>query len=205
MLPLFLFIIGIVLGIGGTNFYDKHGTESDNFQLMENVSRSFFVSEMDDFYNNFFDDEFFRHHKLPFKQIEKMKTEMSKLLKESQNAFPSDIIFDDWYKSRFGGKVGDIEQSEDKDFIYFKVHLPGIDKENVKVEVREGTINISGKSERVEKKEGNEIIAKSFSRETFERRFPIPPNANGNKFDFKFDDDYLLIHFLKMSRSVGGP
>jgi HSP20 family molecular chaperone IbpA len=57
--------------------------------------------------------------------------------------------FDEWYKSRFGGKIGDVEQRGDEDFIYFIVHLPGIDPENFKVEVRDATVNISGQSERV--------------------------------------------------------
>jgi hypothetical protein len=38
---------------------------------------------MNDFNNNFFDDEFFWHNKFPIKQMEKMKAEMSKLLKKS--------------------------------------------------------------------------------------------------------------------------
>ena len=53
MLPLFLFIIVIVLGIGGTNLYNKRGTEGHDFQPMEDIPRTFFARKMDEFYNNF--------------------------------------------------------------------------------------------------------------------------------------------------------
>lgn len=204
MWPSLLFIMGLSLGVGGTNYYNKHQAQGHNLQLMEDIPEAVSDRSMDDFYDDFFDDDFFKENQFPFKQMEKMKDNMGKLFKGSQDGFPSNDIFDEWYKNKFGGRVGDVKQEEDKDSIYYKVHLPDIDKENVKVEVRDGIVNVSAKTEKSEEIERKGTVAKSSFKQTFERRFPVPSNANEEKVDYKFDGDYLVIQFPKINKGKGG-
>jgi HSP20 family molecular chaperone IbpA len=204
ILPSLIFFIGLALGVGGSHYYNKRLLQGNDFQLMEEIPNNALGGNMDDFFDDIFDDEFFRDNRSPFKQIEKMKERMNKLFKNSFEDFSSNNIFDVWYKNKFGGKVGDIKQFEDKTSIYYKVHLPQIDKKNVKIDVRNGMVNISAKSEKVieEKKKG--VSSKSSFKQTLERRFPVPSNANQEKVDFNFEGDNLVIHFIKNNDKMRG-
>lgn len=192
-LPTLLFILGLVLGIGGNKYLSRHENTSQR-QLMEEEPTG-----MNTFYDEFFNDDFFRENHFPFKMMEKMKKDMNKLLQKHNEEFSSNKVFDDWYGNKFGGKVGEVKQEEDKEFIYYKVHLPNVNQENVKVEVYDGMVNISAQSEEVKKEEDGGHLAQSSLVQRVERRLPVPPNASEERVEFKFVGDDLVIQFPKLN------
>ena len=85
--------------------------------------------------------------------------------------------------------------------IFYKVYLPDVDKENVKVVVQDGMVNISAKAEKAEEEKKGSIVTKSSFKKIYERRFPLPSNASEDKVEINFDGEYLVIKFPKNTNS----
>jgi HSP20 family protein len=73
------------------------------------------------------------------------------------------------------------------------VELPGIKKEDVQVELREGMLMIRGekKSEREEKKERSRYVERTFG--SFSRSFTLPPDADPDRVQAAFNDGVLTL------------
>lgn len=89
----------------------------------------------------------------------------------------------------------DIVETE-KEFL-IKVELPEVQKDDVKVTVNEGVLNISGerKSESEEKNKIMHRIERFYGR--FDRSFTLPTNANGDDIEATFKDGILSLHIKK--------
>ena len=90
---------------------------------------------------------------------------------------------------------------ETKDDYVFKVELPGISKEDVKVEVNGDNMEIKG-----ERKEEKEIKREDYRRNericgSFMRNFQLPKNADGQKMSASMKDGILELHIPKREES----
>jgi HSP20 family molecular chaperone IbpA len=66
-------------------------------------------------------------------------------------------------------------------------------------------VNVSANTEKTEEEEKEKTVARSSFKQSFERQFSVPSNANDDKVDFRFDGDYLVIQFPKISKSLSVP
>ncbi|MCU0287904.1 MAG: Hsp20/alpha crystallin family protein [Acidobacteria bacterium] len=90
---------------------------------------------------------------------------------------------------------------ETKDDYVFKVELPGIAKEDVKVEVNGDTLNING-----ERKEDKDVKHDQYHRlervcGSFMRNFQLPKNADGQKMSATIKEGILELHIPKREES----
>lgn len=90
---------------------------------------------------------------------------------------------------------------ETKDDYVFKIELPGISKEDVKVEVNGDNMEIKG-----ERKEEKEIKREDYHRNervcgSFMRNFQLPKNADGQKMSASMKDGVLELHIPKREES----
>lgn len=177
-----IFILGAVAGVIGTVIVTN--------QKSEKVSRS---EPMRDFYDNVFDDDFFKGRLSSFKQMEKMQREMDRLLQQSMRDVPSESFFNDWYKDRFGGSLSEIQQEEDNKYVYYKISLDGLDTENVKIDVQDGMVNITGSMNKVEETENG----RTSLNQAFQRSFPVPPDVDSAKVEFSTESGQIVIKFPK--------
>lgn len=84
----------------------------------------------------------------------------------------------------------------DKEFIV-KAELPEVKKEDIKVNVENGTISITGER-KVEEEEKNlkyHRIERSYGR--FERSFSLPEEADADKITSEYKDGILTVHLPK--------
>lgn len=86
---------------------------------------------------------------------------------------------------------------ETKDEYVFKLELPGISKEDVKVELNGDKLNISG-----DRKEEKEVKREEYHRVervcgTFARSFQLPKNADGQKVKAGMKDGILELRIPK--------
>lgn len=90
----------------------------------------------------------------------------------------------------------DIEETDDKYVMYFD--LPGVKKEDVKIELLDNRLIVSG--ERREEKEINRKNRYSFERHygTFERTFALPTTVDSDKVDAMFDNGVLKVTVPKV-------
>jgi len=90
---------------------------------------------------------------------------------------------------------------ETKDDYIFKLELPGITKEDIKVELDGDNLTIKG-----ERKEEKEIKKEEYHRMervcgTFARTFQLPKNANGQKITASMKDGILELRIPKQEEA----
>jgi HSP20 family protein len=95
--------------------------------------------------------------------------------------------------------VPPVEVSETDTAIVMTVELPGIDRNDVTIDVQDDILTLRGekKSERVEKDEKKEFYLEERSYGAFERSFTLPPNVSFDEITARFDKGVLEITLPK--------
>lgn len=85
---------------------------------------------------------------------------------------------------------------DDKEYV-INAELPGVNKEDVKVSVENGTLSISGerKTEKEEKGKKYHRVEQTYG--TFMRTFALPESSSGEKISAEFRDGILKVHLPK--------
>jgi HSP20 family protein len=147
---------------------------------LEQTGRGRGISRRGDYYPSFFQDpgEFFRAS--PFGLMRRMSEEMDRMFSSS------------W----FGGERGwapAVEVSEREGNLVVCADLPGLEKDDVKVEVTDDSIVIQGerRREQEDKREGYYRSERSYG--SFYRAVPLPENANGDQATASFHNGVLEV------------
>lgn len=83
-----------------------------------------------------------------------------------------------------------------------KADLPGLSKEDIKVNVADGTLSISGeKKHEVEKKEKDRYYHFERSYGRFTRSFSLPAHVDGKNVEAKYANGVLEVHLKKTEES----
>jgi len=112
-------------------------------------------------------------------------------------------FFDNFFDSDLlpsAGKLAPaVDISEHKDKYTVKADLPGLKQEDVKVELDDGVLKISGdrKSEREEKDETKKYHYYERTYGAFERRFVLPRDTDAEKIDAKYENGVLTVDIPK--------
>jgi len=82
-----------------------------------------------------------------------------------------------------------------------KADLPDVKKEDVKVNVEDGILTITGerKFEKEETKKKYHRLERSYG--SFLRRFTLPDGADGSKVNAEFKDGVLKVHLAKSEKA----
>lgn len=142
-------------------------------------------------FDEFYNDDFFGYSLDPFKSLQKMREHMKRQFMDSNEGTD---IFDSWYGNRFGGgNVNEISQKEDENFVYYEIRSPGLKKEDLKIEIAGGIIQISGKVE----KKNSDGGSQSYFSSSFNRSFPIPNNVDPQKVEMLQEGEAIILKFPK--------
>ncbi|MDW5561940.1 MAG: Hsp20/alpha crystallin family protein [Methanomassiliicoccus sp.] len=97
-------------------------------------------------------------------------------------------------------RVATVDILDEGDRYVIEAELPGVKKEEVRVDVGEDSIAIEAKREAVleEKKEG--YVCKERERMTFYRELPIPEDGDGSKAVAKLENGLLTITMPKREK-----
>jgi len=90
-----------------------------------------------------------------------------------------------------------VDVYEDEDSFLIKVDLPEISREDVKVNLNENTLSISGERrvENEDKRENYHRVERSYGQ--FYRSFTLPPNVNPEAIKAQFKDGVLRLTLPK--------
>ncbi len=128
----------------------------------------------------------------PFRELESLKREMEKLF----DSFLSERRFD----KEFPWSPA-IEVKEIPDRYVFKVDVPGVKKEDLKIEVSDNVLSISGER----KQETEEKEAQYYRREIlygfFQRSIQLPTNVDADKISARLEDGVLTIEIPKTEQA----
>ncbi|WP_418963965.1 Hsp20/alpha crystallin family protein, partial [Cetobacterium sp.] len=73
------------------------------------------------------------------------------------------------------------------------VCVPGIKKENLKLNISEGVLTLSYKTEESKEEKDKSYFKKEFSSSSFERKMTLPKNCLENEIKASFNDGILNI------------
>lgn len=126
-----------------------------------------------------------RDNKSPFRELEQMQRNMDRLF-EDLTPLRSQTL-----TSQFSPSC---DVSEDKNNYYLQFDLPGIKKDQVKVELEGNVLSVSAeRKEEKERKEGRrQFISEAFYG-SYERSFSLPNNVDETKIDAKYEDGVLFL------------
>ena len=96
--------------------------------------------------------------------------------------------------------VVDIEETDTAYLI--SAELPGIDKEQVKVAVKDGVLTLSGERDLERKVEGKTFHRVERSHGSFARSFTLPENADADAVKANYNDGVLGIRVSKREETL---
>ncbi|MEQ8667164.1 MAG: Hsp20/alpha crystallin family protein [Rhodospirillales bacterium] len=114
----------------------------------------------------------------------------------------------DWFSQfygpvrRFGEKVAeffspDADAAATDAYYEVCVELPGVSEEDMKVEVHDGRLSVTGEKRAVRKEEGKNFFFSERSYGRFQRVFRLPPDADEAKISASHKDGVLTIRIAK--------
>jgi HSP20 family protein len=134
----------------------------------------------------------------PFKEMEELQGRLSSLLGQSPTRWNGSreetMTVAQW------APLVDITE-DDREYV-IKAELPEVRKEDVKVTVENGTLNLSG--ERVFEKEDKGLryhrVERSYG--SFLRSFVLPDDADASKVSAEFKDGVLMVRVEKHEKAL---
>ncbi|MBS1668441.1 MAG: Hsp20/alpha crystallin family protein [Bacteroidetes bacterium] len=82
---------------------------------------------------------------------------------------------------------------ETADAYHVEMNVPGLGKEDLKVNVENGLLNISFEKKEEEKKEGYKTIRREFGFRSFKRSFSLDENVDASQVQAKYENGLLKL------------
>lgn len=131
------------------------------------------------------------------------------LVRRSNGLFPSvPSFFDDFFtrdvfdwsnsNNTQGSSLPAVNIKEDDDDFVVEVAVPGLNKEDFKIELENDVLTISSEKKENKDVEGDNYKRREFRYSTFKRTFSLPENKiDGDKVDANYSDGVLEITLPK--------
>jgi len=100
-------------------------------------------------------------------------------------------------KETAGAFLPACEVTEDKAHFYFKFDLPGLSKDQVKIELHDNLLTVTGERKEEKKEDSKRYHFSETSYGTFLRTFTLPTNVDAEKVEAKFENGVLNIAIAK--------
>jgi HSP20 family protein len=132
----------------------------------------------------------------PFPEFDEMSERLGRLLPSGflppmrrTRASDEALIVADW------APLVDVEETE-KEYLV-KAELPEVRREDVKVTIEDGMLNIEGERRREKEEKTRKVHRVERSYGKFVRRFTVPPDVEDKKVTAEFKDGVLHVHVPK--------
>lgn len=136
---------------------------------------------------------------------------MRTLVRTHRNTPTTTNFFDDFFVRDFFGfpnaeskspkTIPAVNVKETEHEFIVEVAIPGVKKEDVKVELNENVLTISSEVKKEEGEQQENYTRKEFSYTTFKRSFTIDNDAiDTEKIDAKVDNGVLSVHLSKKAK-----
>lgn len=133
-----------------------------------------------------------------------------KLVKSNSNLFPS--VFSDLFEmDKFFDNfpVWDSEAwlpatniKEDEKSYEIELAVPGMKKEDIKLELEGGLLTVSGETKEEKEEKKSTYLRKEYKSSSFTRSFSLPDNANEDSVSSNYEDGILKIRMDKKEAAL---
>jgi HSP20 family protein len=110
---------------------------------------------------------------------------------------------DDFFGNGMSTPPANVTETE-KEY-HIDLSVPGLNKEDLKVDVEDGVLTVSSEQEEEKKSEEKNYHRREFSYSSFKRTFTLPENADENKINAKYENGMLKLSIPKSETSVSKP
>jgi HSP20 family protein len=90
-----------------------------------------------------------------------------------------------------------IELSETDDEVVIRAQVPGIEKDDLDIEVLDGSLNIRGETRQREEEKKRSLYRSEFRYGAFSRTIPLPTGVEPSKAEAKLESGVLELHVPK--------
>jgi HSP20 family protein len=94
---------------------------------------------------------------------------------------------------------------ENKKEYQIELAVPGLDKKDFNIEMKNGMLTISAEKEEETKSEDKNYLSREFSYSSLYRSFVLPDNLLADKIDAKYENGVLKLKLPKSEVSVAEP
>lgn len=129
----------------------------------------------------------------PLRSLARIRDNLDNMMQEFTDADSS------FFRSDFSPSC---ELSEDKSNFYAKFDIPGVKKEDVKVEMDGGQLTVSAERREEKRNEDKKNFYSEISYGSFERSFTLPAAVDEKKIEATFDNGVLTLVMPKNGRST---
>lgn len=114
-----------------------------------------------------------------------------------KSRFPelTDFFSDDWLTPRLrnGGSMPAVNVVDNEGNYEIEIAAPGFDKNDFKVMVENGILNIQAETSKEEEEKNKNYTRKEFSKRSFKRSFTLPENVKDEEVSAKYADGVLRL------------
>ncbi len=132
-----------------------------------------------------------------FKHFQKMQSEMDKMFEEFHNNMFKEMKLTPALTANFSFSP-DADLVDKGDKYVLKMNLAGMDKNSIKIDIKDNYLNIQAKSEdKKEEKNGDKVIFQERHLGVIQRGMTLPKDADGSKYKSDYKNGVLTITIPK--------
>ncbi|PSN12614.1 molecular chaperone [filamentous cyanobacterium CCP5] len=124
----------------------------------------------------------------PFREVESLQREMNRLF---DSFSPAQL-------SEGNGFMPAAEISETDSAVDLRIEVPGLQPEDIDIQVSADSVTISGERKSETKTEEDGVTRSEFHYGSFQRVVPLPSRIENNNVQAEYKDGILKLHMLKL-------
>ncbi len=128
----------------------------------------------------------------PFAEMARMQQQMERMFDQSLAARPLPAA---------GAYNLSTDVKDTKDRYVINMDLPGMDKNNINVEVKNNTLLVSGERKKQDEEKGTNFYKQERSFGYFSQSLPLPDDANVEAINVQYDKGVLKIEIPKLAKA----
>ncbi len=130
---------------------------------------------------------------------------MRQLILRPSNNYARPLLFDNFFENFFNTEYQNdfspkVDISETEDSFNFEFAVPGIDKNDLSIEINKGYLTVSGERKFENKNENYYSIESGYGK--FSRSFQLPEDIDENKINAEYNNGILVISVKKDKKSI---
>jgi HSP20 family protein len=146
-----------------------------------------------------------REMQRPLPRTLSMFDEMDRMMDRMlEGFFPRGLMrpFREWPElSTMEARIPRVDVIDREEDILVRAELPGVDKKDLDVSVRDSTVSIRATSAQEQQEEAGEYYRHEVARGAFMRTIPLPTDVDGDKAKASFKDGILELTLPKVERA----
>ncbi len=112
-------------------------------------------------------------------------------------------VFDEFFAPDFGNRGMSTDIQETDEAYLMEIELPGYDKDNIEIELKDNLLTITAKKDEEFEEEKQNYIHKERKRGTFQRCFSIDQNVDPEIIEAEFKNGILNLKLPKKQKGNG--